>query len=143
MDERQASELEAQLRLVLRELRRRQPVVDGLSGSAVRVLHAVSKAEGPVRPGDLAAALDMASSNVAAALRELEAQDCVRRERDTADARRSNLTLTDRGVGVVSALRAERAEWLRSAVNETLDPAEQDVLVAAGRMLARLASRPS
>ncbi len=114
--------------------------MEGLSLSAVRVLGAVARGQGRVQPGDVGEQLDMASPNVAAALRELEAQGHVRRERDPEDRRRVNISLTERGTAAVEGHRALKAEWLRTAVEATLDAREQTLLIEAGALLDRVAA---
>lgn len=139
MDDETALSLQAHLQRLHRRLRRERTAVEGLSSTAVRILGALSRAEGPARPGWLADQLQMTTSNVAAALRELETAGHVARQRDTADARRTDVTLTQRGRRLVEEHRAVRAEWLRAAVEATLDEKEQAVVVAAGALLARVA----
>ena len=60
-----------QVKRLYRRVQRVQPVVEGLSYSALQVLVAVEQADRALRPGGLAAELQMTSSNVAAALRSL------------------------------------------------------------------------
>ena len=84
--------------MALRRRQRRAEVpVGGLSQSAVRVLSAAFRAGGAGQPAQLADETRMTSSNVAAALRELEAAALVVRQRDDRDARRVNVRLTRPG----------------------------------------------
>lgn len=139
MDDETARLLQAQLQRLHRRQRRERAAVKGLSSTAVRVLGALSRTDGPAQPGWLAEQLLMTTSNVAAALRELESAGHVARQRDTADGRRTNVTLTECGRRVVEEHRAVRAEWLRAAIEATLDEEEQALVVAAGELLARVA----
>jgi DNA-binding MarR family transcriptional regulator len=84
--------------------------------------------------------LQMTSSNVAAALRELDAAGFIRRERDAADARRVRLFVTERAAALVAAVRSERDTWLGRAVESLLDEKEQRLLVRAGALMERLAA---
>ncbi len=81
----------------------------------------------------------MTTSNVAAALRELEHAGCISRERDAGDTRRVNVTLTDAGRKVVERHRADRAGWLAEAIDALLRPEEQAALIEVGRLIRRLA----
>lgn len=81
----------------------------------------------------------MTSSNVAAALRELEVAGLIFRQKDPGDARRVRLSVTERGSVVVADFRRERDTWFGRAVEAVLSPDEQRVLMAAGQLLQRLA----
>ena len=81
----------------------------------------------------------MTSSNVAAALRELECADLVRRVRDPEDGRRVRLSMTDAGADAVSCLHAERDTWLGRAVEALLSDDDQITLLRAGELMQRLA----
>ena len=118
-------------------LRRELPPVRGVSRSAVQVLRVVSRAQQP-SPSDVAARLRMTSSNVAAALRELEEAGLVGRDRDPDDGRRVRLSLTAAGADAVSCVHAERDTWLGRAVEAVLSDDEQRTLVRAGELMQRL-----
>ncbi|MEV7075087.1 MarR family transcriptional regulator [Streptomyces sp. NPDC093990] len=112
--------------------------VAGLSRSATRVLGEAARSA-QTRPGDLTDRLQMTSSNIAAALRELEAAGLVFCERDEQDRRKVRVVLTPRGQDVVAQSRRERDSWLGRAVETVLDPEEQDLLLRAGNLLERVA----
>src|SRR5580698_6464788 len=116
-----------QMRMLGRRLRRELPSVRGVSRSAVQVLRVVARAPEP-SPSDVAERLRMTSSNVAAALRELESAELVRRVRDPEDGRRVRLSLTAAGEDVVSCLHAERDTWLGRATEALLSVDEQRAL---------------
>lgn len=134
----QALALQRQLRRFDRRQRAERPQVDGVTGRAVLVLGAIARASGAAQPTDLATELEMASSNVAAALRGLEAAGYVSRVRDAGDGRRVSVTLTPAGEAAVAENRASRAEWLRRAADATLTHEEQEQLLLAGGLLERL-----
>jgi DNA-binding MarR family transcriptional regulator len=138
MNEDQVSELRLQLKLLQRRLRKEVMPVSDLSRTAMRVLSVVTRLGG-AQPGQVAEELGMTSSNVAAALRELEAAAFVRRERDTVDSRRIKVLVTPAGDAAVADLRSEHTTWLGRAIETTLDADEQRLLVEAGRLLQRLA----
>jgi DNA-binding MarR family transcriptional regulator len=127
-----------QMRMLGRRLRRELPPVRGVSRSAVQVLRVVSRGQEP-SPGDVAERLRMTSSNVAAALRELESAGLLRRVRDPEDGRRVRLSLTGAGADAVSCVHAERDTWLGRAIAATLSDAELRTLLAAGELMQRLA----
>lgn len=131
---------QTRLRALLRRMRAEQPLVEGLSRGAVRMLHHLGRADEATTPGAVADLLGMTSSNVAPLLRELESAGFVRRDRDDADARRIRITLTDRGRAACERWRAGRAEWLREAIATTLDADERALLFAAGELMERLAA---
>jgi DNA-binding MarR family transcriptional regulator len=103
----------------------------------MRVLSAVTRFGG-AQPGQVGEELGMTSSNVAAALRELDAGGLIRRERDTVDSRRVRVLVTPAGEAAVAGFRTERDSWLGRAIEATLSDDEQALLVAAGRLIERL-----
>jgi DNA-binding MarR family transcriptional regulator len=129
----------AQLKMLQRRLRRELPPGQQLSRTHLQVLGAIDRLPNGPQPSQVAAILQMTSSNVAAALRELDEAGLIQRERDEADARRVRLALTARGIELVAKFRAERDTWLGRAVEAMLTPGEQRSLVAAGQLLERLA----
>ena len=126
------------MRMLGRRLRRELPPVRGVSRSAVQVLRVVSHGHQP-SPGDVAQRLRMTTSNVAAALRELESAGLVRRMRDPQDGRRIQLLLTASGADAVSCVHAERDTWFGRAIEAVLDEGELATLLAAGELMQRLA----
>ena len=126
------------MRMLGRRLRRELPPVDGVSRSAVQVLRVVARGPEP-SPGDVAQRLRMTSSNVAAALRELESAGLVRRVRDPEDGRRVQLSLTAGGAAAVSCVHAERDTWFGRAIEAVLDDDELRTLLHAGDLMQRLA----
>jgi DNA-binding MarR family transcriptional regulator len=138
MEEDAIRRFRTQMRMFGRRLRRELPPVAGVSRSAVQVLRSVSRSA-EATPGEVAERLRMTSSNVAAALRELESADLVRRVRDPQDGRRVLLSLTAAGTDAVSCMHAERDTWLGRAIEDLLDEPELRTLLAAGDLMQRLA----
>jgi DNA-binding MarR family transcriptional regulator len=138
MDDDALRQFRTQMRMLGRRLRHELPPVRGVSRSAVQVLRVVARAPEP-SPSDVAERLRMTSSNVAAALRELESAELVRRVRDPEDGRRVRLSLTAAGEDVVSCLHAERDTWLGRATEALLSVDEQRALLRAGELMQRLA----
>jgi DNA-binding MarR family transcriptional regulator len=139
MKQDQAAEFRRQLMALQRRLRREMtsgsvPMSDAL------VLGAIERLGAAVSPGQLAADLLMATSNVAASLRLLERDGLIRRGRDPDDARRVLIEITAAGRRYVSDDRRRRDSWLCEAINTTLSSREQDTLRRAGELMSRLAS---
>jgi DNA-binding MarR family transcriptional regulator len=126
------------MRMLGRRLRHELPSVDGVSRSAVHVLRVAARAPDP-SPSDVAEKLRMTSSNVAAALRELESAGLVCRGRDPEDGRRVRLSITAAGADAVSCMNAERDTWLGRATEALLSADEQLTLLRAGELMQRLA----
>ena len=122
-----------------RRQRREQVPVGSLSQSAIRVLSTTARVGGETQPAQLADETSMTSSNVAAALRELESEGLVVRRRDENDARRVNVSLTPAGSAMVTESRGIRQAWLARAIDALLDEREQRVLAEAGELIGRLA----
>lgn len=131
--------LRAQVAALQRRIRAEAPTVEGLPRPALTVLAAVVRHPWTT-PRDVATELHMTSSNVAAALRELEAGGLVGRDRDPDDGRRVQLTATAAGERVVTELFDEREGWLGRAVAACLDDDEQRLLLRAGALMERLAA---
>jgi DNA-binding MarR family transcriptional regulator len=133
-------EFRAQIRLLQRRLRLESLVVPGVSRSAFQVLGALTRLPGGSQPRQVADELRMTSSNVAAALRELEGAEFIRRQRDDPeDARRVRVFVTESGAAAVADFRHERDTWLGRAVEAVLSDDEQRALLAAGQLLQRVA----
>jgi DNA-binding MarR family transcriptional regulator len=142
--EQDVRQFRARLRLLQRRIRRESLQVPGLPRTAMQVLGAVERlsgegASGDPQPGQIADDLHMTSSNVAAALRLLEAAGHVRREKNSDDARMVAVSITESGRGVVADFRKERDGWFGRAVNAVLSKEEQGLLLEAGHLLERLA----
>ena len=143
MDDQEISQLRTQMRLLQRRLRREVVPVAGLSRTAMQVLGTIERLPDGPQPRQVADELRLASSNVAAALRELEQAGFVTRERDPDDGRRARLSLTAAGAAAVADFRSERDTWLGQAVDALLTPGEQRTLLAAGELLQRLSEYES
>ncbi|MCA1222821.1 MarR family winged helix-turn-helix transcriptional regulator [Streptomyces sp. 8L] len=139
MNDHEVRRFRTQMKILQRRLRRELRPLYGVSRTASQVLAAVVRLGGAPGPRRLADELQMTSSNVAAALRELEAVGYVERRKDSDDARRVSVFLTDRGESVVAHVRGERDTWLGRAMETLLDEDEQRVLLAAGALMERLA----
>ncbi|MEU6854214.1 MarR family winged helix-turn-helix transcriptional regulator [Actinacidiphila alni] len=140
MDDRDVSRFRVQMKLLQRRLRRESLPAYGVSRTALQVITAVVRLPEGAQPRRIAEELRMTSSNVAAALRELEGAGYVRRRKDATDARRVAVLLTDSGRTMVADVRSERDTWLGRAITGLLDEDEQRILLAAGALMERLAA---
>lgn len=134
--------LQKQVKRLYRRVQREQPVVEGLSYSALQVLVAVEQAGRALRPGELAGELQMTSSNVAAALRSLETGGLVVRRSDPVDGRKAFVSMTAAGAKVITEARGDNHAWLRQAIADALTPDERRLLSRAGELMQRLAEHP-
>ncbi|CAB1128056.1 putative Transcriptional regulator SlyA [Candidatus Hydrogenisulfobacillus filiaventi] len=100
---------------------------------------------GPLRVGQLAAALGIGQSSVTTACKRLERQGLVRRARDTADERVVRVILTEQGQQCVASWAALR-HATAARILSTLSPEEQtrlqELLARVLDQAQRLAREP-
>ncbi|OBB99224.1 MarR family winged helix-turn-helix transcriptional regulator [Mycobacterium sp. 852002-40037_SCH5390672] len=138
MEHEEASRLRRQLMTLQRRIRREMKTGPVALSDAL-VLGAIERHGGTASPGQLAEDLVMTTSNVAAALRSLEAAGLISRQRDSNDARRVHIELTEDGRRLVVDDRRRRDDWLCGTINTSLSPREQKILQQAGELMSRLA----
>jgi len=136
---RDCDRLWSQLMLLVRRLRR-ETMTDDDSWSRLSLLAAADRLGGRSSPSALARALDMHSSNTAAALRDAQARGYIFRSPDTVDRRRSWVILSDAGRKTLADARARRSDWLEQAIQREFTQDERDLLIRAGELLERLAN---
>lgn len=139
MIDEDAALLRKQVKLFYRRLQRELPGVHGLSQTGVQMLGIVRRSPDGVRPGQLAAELQMTNSNVAAALRSLEAQGLVIRRSDPTDGRKAYIGMTKLGAEIGAKIRDSHFAWMRETIESLLTEEEQRVLLQAGTLMQRLA----
>ena len=139
MHDEEVFRLRKQIRALNRRLQRERPVVEGLSYTTLRLLLTVERSVAPMRPGQLATELQMTNSNVAAALRSLEAQGMVVLRSDPEDGRKAIVDLTKKGIKVVGETRQRYSAWLHETIEGVLTKSEQRLLLQAGFLMQRLA----
>ena len=137
MNDEEVRRFRKQMRLLQRRLRQELSPVAGLSRGELRVLGVIARTT-DITPREVADELRMTSSNVAAALRDLEAAELLSRERDPADGRRVQLSLTSQGDELVAGFRHERDTWLGRAIATQLTAEESACLARAGELMDRL-----
>jgi DNA-binding MarR family transcriptional regulator len=111
---------------------------DELPWGKMLILGAIDRHRGKATPTSLAEAEGMRSSNLAAALRELEAAGLVVRTPDSEDGRKVRLSLSRAGNRILQNNRTRREHWLADAIHAWLTPDERALLFEAGKLLERL-----
>jgi DNA-binding MarR family transcriptional regulator len=94
---------------------------------------------GPMSAGELAWAERVQPQSLTRILAALQERGQIRRHPDPDDRRRSVLSITEPGTGVLLADVAQRDSWLTMAMAEQLSPAETQLLMMAGELMERLA----
>ncbi|MEU9460765.1 MarR family winged helix-turn-helix transcriptional regulator [Streptomyces sp. WC2508] len=114
---------------------RRSAIAGGLSTAASSALGRLGR-EGPHRLTELARAEGASQPNMTQLITRMERAGLVRRVADPHDGRAVLVEATDTGLEVFRQRRAERADALRSLVEELSEP-EQQAVKAALPALAR------
>jgi DNA-binding MarR family transcriptional regulator len=102
------------------------------------VLGAIDRHGGSATPSVLAADEGMRSSNLAAALRFLEARKLIVRTPDSKDRRKVRLRLSAAGQRFLDDSRARGERWLTEAMDAHLTGGERAQLIKAGALLDRI-----
>ncbi|MGL4205221.1 MAG: MarR family winged helix-turn-helix transcriptional regulator [Aeromonadaceae bacterium] len=139
-DENAAAHLRIQLMSLVRRLRR-ESGHSSLSFGQIRLLASIERLALEATPSALARAENMQSSNLAAALRELEARELVSRQPDPRDRRKVRLSLTEAGMRELTANRQGRDQWLMAAL-DSLSAHERELLLQSGAVMEKLACLP-
>ena len=121
---------------------RREAGSDEETWSRLLLLGAIDRYGERATPTTLAAAEGLRSSNLAKALRELEARELITRQPAAEDRRRVKVALTERGRAALDEVRGRRDRWLAAAMDTTLTAEERGTLAAAGALMSRLAQSP-
>jgi DNA-binding MarR family transcriptional regulator len=129
--------LRRQLMGVSRRLRR-EAAVDDRSWARLVVLGAIDRHGESATPSVLASDEGMRSSNLAAALRSLEARKLIVRTPDTEDRRKVRLRLSAAGQRFLDDNRARGVRWLTDAMDACLTASERADLMKAGALLDRI-----
>ena len=134
---RDITQLRTQLMGVFRRLRR-EATEDDRSWARLQVLGAIDRHGGSATPSVLAKDECMRSSNLAAALRSLEARKLIVRTPDTEDGRKVRLRLSVAGQRFLDDSRARGERWLTDATEACLTASERADLIKAGALLDRI-----
>ena len=119
---------------------RREAQSDDRSWTRLQLLGAIERAGDTATPTMLGELESIRSSNLAAALRELDADGLIARTPDAEDRRKVRLRLTGTGRKVLHENIARREQWLADAIEQALTKQERALLFKAGELLDRVAS---
>lgn len=119
---------------------RREIQNDPESWARILLLGAIDRSANSATPSELAHSASMRSSNLAAALRELDEQGLIGRTPDPGDRRKVRVALTEAGERLLLDSRARRERWLAEAIASTLTEEERVTLFKAGELLERIAA---
>jgi DNA-binding MarR family transcriptional regulator len=133
-------ELAHELWSVLGPLLRRVLATKSMPFSQLSVLGRLDR-DGPATTSELAAHERVRPQSMAATVAELQDRGLVDRAPDSRDGRKILIGLTTAGSETLRRERASSQEWLRLALTEHLDPAEQAELAESIRLIRRLAQR--
>ncbi len=137
LNPRDIAQLRTQLMGMSRRLRR-EAQTDDQSWARLLVLGAIDRHGGSATPSVLAADEGMRSSNLATALRDLEAKRLIVRTPDAEDRRKVRIRLSAVGRKLLYDNRARRERWLAETMNVCLTASECADLIKAGPLLERI-----
>lgn len=132
-----ATELRESIMALTRQLRRHRSD-NGLTLSQQQVLGEVSRA-GVTTPAELATRMHVRVQSLTDGINHLESRGLVARRTDDDDRRRQLIEVTPEGMRLLEWDRAERDEWLNSAMRETLTELEFNLLMLVAPVLRKLA----
>ena len=94
--------------------------------------------EQPIRIGEIAARVPCSQPTATTTVAALDSAGLARREQDPVDGRAIAVVLTDAGAEMVDASGRQAAEELGKLLR-SLDPADRELVLKAGAVLARVA----
>jgi DNA-binding MarR family transcriptional regulator len=132
-----ATELRESIMALTRQLRRHRSD-NGLTLSQQQLLGEVIRA-GVTTPAELAGRMRVRVQSLTDGINHLESRGLVARRTDTDDRRRQLIEVTAEGVALLEDDRAERDEWLNTAMHDTLTDLEFNLLMLVAPVLRKLA----
>src|SRR5262249_49667286 len=99
---------------------RREAQSDERSWARLQLLGAIERGAASATPTLLARSESLRSSNLAAMLRDLQAQGLIVRTQDAGDRRRVRIRLTRQGRQILHANVTRRERWLAEAIRQSL-----------------------
>lgn len=108
------------------------------SWSRLLLLGAIDRHGAEATPSVLADAESMRSSNLAAALRDLDQRGLISRTPDASDRRKVRVALTPLGQRTLHENRSRRERWLAQAMLACLSHDERARLIEAGELIERV-----
>jgi DNA-binding MarR family transcriptional regulator len=130
----------ADLRLVLGQLVRRVRAESSVPIGQLAVLGLLER-DGPQSTSDLAAAQLVRHQSMARTVSQLVHAGAVEQHPHPTDGRKTQLTITALGRGLLEHERERRVDWLADAIERELAQDELAVLERATELLARLGAR--
>ncbi|MFG1824800.1 MarR family winged helix-turn-helix transcriptional regulator [Microbispora bryophytorum] len=137
---RDASEVAAELRLVVGQLVRRVREDDPMPPGIISVIGLLGR-QGPMTTSDLAAARGVRPQSMARTVGQLIDQGLAERGTHPVDGRKAPVSLTAAGLDTLEQVRTRRADWLAEAIEDTLSPSERETLASAVDLVRRLVDR--
>ncbi|WP_432869657.1 MarR family winged helix-turn-helix transcriptional regulator [Microbispora rosea] len=134
---RDASEVAAELRLVVGQLVRRVREDDPMPPGVIAVIGLLGR-QGPMTTSELAAARRVRPQSMARTVGQLIDQGLAERGTHPVDGRKAPVSLTTAGLDALEQVRTRRADWLAEAIEDTLSPAERETLAGAVDLVRRL-----
>lgn len=132
-----ATELRESVMAVARQMRRHRPD-HGLTLSQMQVITEAARS-GAVTPAELATRLGVRVQSLTDSINSLVTAGLASRRTDDTDRRRQLVELTEAGVDLLAADRAERDSWLHDSMRENLTDLEFDLLMLVAPVLRKLA----
>ncbi len=122
---------------------RRQGRDPALSPGRASLLGHLTRAAGPLTPGELAAADGLQPQSVTRLLADLEGRGWISRSPDARDGRQARIAITAEGRYALAREAEARDLWLARAMTLELSPAERALLRAAADLVTRLCETPA
>jgi DNA-binding MarR family transcriptional regulator len=122
-----------------RRLKLERPASASLTSLELSVLGHLHR-DGPMTPGELAAAERVQPQTLTRTLTSLTDRQFVSRQGHPQDGRRAVLGLTEAGLGALRADMTQRDSWLAAAMAEGLTRAERELLRLAAELMDQLAA---
>jgi DNA-binding MarR family transcriptional regulator len=133
-----ATELRESMMAVTRQMRRHRPD-HGLTLTQMEVLGEISRVGGVTNPAELGSRLHVRVQSLTDSLNDLVSRVLIVRRPDESDRRRQLIEITDAGVALLDADRAERDAWLHATMRDNLSDLEFDLLMLIAPVLRKLA----
>jgi DNA-binding MarR family transcriptional regulator len=141
MANKQGNELAADLRIVVTRLfkkLRTKSITSSKLSLTERSTIALLDQHKELLPSELAAMEKITTQSMSQILNHLLALGYIQRRISKTDKRKSIITLSKAGQGILHKVRNEREEWLNKALQETCSAKEQEVLRRAIAPLTKL-----
>ncbi|ORM64265.1 MarR family transcriptional regulator [Pantoea rodasii] len=97
--------------------------------------------DGAMTVTELAILEGVRSQSMGATVASLQDRGWVQGENDPLDGRKTRYQPTESCLKMIAANRAQRDDWLLNSIATTLNPTEQDILLAALPLLQRIADQ--